>query len=204
MKRALSGLAVGGLVVAFVSGVAAAGWADDAPDVPKNGETTPKAEASQKDENAKKVGALVRERFQGKAAEIVKAADADANGELSQEEFEALLQSARQARAEIAKAVRSELGLPKGERRPKKPADAAGDEKAKAAREEFVKKYDKDGDGKLSKDERRQAMEDKKKASEEQHKSKAAEAFAKADANGDGKITTDEATQFLTAGPKKK
>lgn len=206
MKRAWRA----GLAVVLTSGLVGSALAEDPPDAPKSAEDKPKPDAAKSDERITEARGLIHDRVAAKVPELVKAADADGNGEFTQEEFNALLQSSRQARAEIMKAVRAELGLPEREKRPederrrKKAAEAGGDEQDKAAHDEFVKKYDKDGDGKLSDEERQQARDEKKKAAEDERKARSAEAFAKADANGDGKVTADEATQFLTTAPKRK
>ena len=105
--------------------------------------------------------------------EIMKKYDKDGDGKLNPEERKALMT-----------ARRKELGIP--EHKVRKREGGGEHDMHKGARmnpehrKMMMKKYDKDGDGKLNEEERKALMQERKNA------------LAKFDADGDGKLTKDE------------
>ena len=82
----------------------------------------------------------------------------------------------------------------KPERPEREGGKKGGPPEGRPSREEMIKKFDKDGDGKLSEDERaelRKAMEARRK-----------EFMAKFDKDGDGKLNEEERKAAMAARPK--
>ena len=158
------------------------------------------------DEKDAKCKAMVKEKWSAQVPDLVKAADADKDGNLSEPEFGALSESAKKAKKDLEEACMKECGVEKKEKaaaegnakegKPAKTAAKTPDPDKAAKKAEEIKKYDKNGDGKLD-------AEEKKAMKEAEEKEKLAAAFKKADANGDGKVSVDEAIADLTGGKKK-
>lgn len=148
MKRALAGLAVGGIVVALAAGIAVSGWAEDAP----QGKETKKGRAlgekflerrfAKLDKNGD--GVLTQEEFP--RPEMFDAADADKDGRVTMEEAKNAL------RSHIKDRVQGAAGQALGARLKK--LDTDGDGKiSKAEFDAAFTKLDKDGDGFITEDE---------------------------------------------------
>lgn len=132
-----------------------------------------------------KARAMIQEKWEARAAELAKIADADRDGALSEAEFDRLWDAAESEKHEIVRAVCAALGI--AEASSKKAAGAqkpAGKGKKKGG----GKKGGKKGGGNPAPDPAKEA---------EARKARIAEAFRAADADGDSKVTPVEAAQIL-------
>ena len=123
-----------------------------------------------------KARAQIREKWEARAAELAKGADADHDGAVSETEFGPLWDAAEKEKHEIVRAVCSELGIAEAD--PPKDTGSGGGRK----------KGGKKGGGKAG---------GKKGGGKSDPSKKTAEAFRKADADADGKVTPAEAAREL-------
>lgn len=129
--------------------------------------------------------------------EIKKRFDRDGDGKLNPQEQAAALSAFQKARAGGGGGGPATGGLPGAGGIPAgggfgAPASGAGEGKKPRSRDLMIKRFDKNGDGKLSADEKEQAQKELKLKKGERPAGKLTEAMKKFDTDDDGKLSDEE------------